>query len=195
MNEEIVDLRKSILNLINDDSSKKISKRTVRKKLATQYDSVFIEGAITELLDEFVIDLVIDYPTPNSELDVGHPIWFLKILSNDEIQELRSLSSVKFNLLQILRATPDDEFPGELPVDQVKAELKSRGFVDDDLDWLHIEGRVTRVTTTWGNVRQRCLMIIPEYEKTEEYRKFQEESELRATEKELRAIRLEDEEK
>ena len=108
MNEEIVDLRKSILNLINDDSSKKISKRTVRKKLATQYDSVFIEGAITELLDEFVIDLVIDYPTPNSELDVGHPIWFLKILSNDEIQELRSLSSVKFNLLQILRATPDD---------------------------------------------------------------------------------------
>ena len=195
VNKEIGVVRKSILKLINEESSMKLPKRIVEKTLAVQYSSDSIEEAITKLLDEFVIDLVIDYPAPNSELDFGHPIWFLKILSKEEIDELRGLSHVDLNLLQILRATPDDKCPGELPVDQVKAELKSRGFSDDEIKWLSIKDRVEEVRTTWGNVKQRCLMIIPEYEKTEEYKKFQEESEIRATEKELWTMQLEDEEK
>jgi hypothetical protein len=193
LNEELTNLKRDILALISKDSSNRLPKKTIQKTLAVQYDSNSIEEAIVELLDEFVIDLVVDNPSPNSELDFGHPIWFLKILSEKEIQELRRLAPIELNLLQILRMTPDDEYPGELPVKHVETELKSRGFSEKEMEWLYIKDRVEQVKTTRGKTQQRCFRIIPEYKKTEEYRKLQEEEELRVTEKELRTMRLEEE--
>ena len=118
----------------------------------------------------------------------------LKMLSPDESQKLRDLTPLQLSFLRILQETDDEDFTGEVPISEVESKLIASGFSKDEVEWLSIADRVYRVKTNRDGVSVRCYMIIPEYEKTKEYKKFQEESELRATEKELRTMQLEDEE-
>ena len=195
MTESIEKIKKQIIELLDENNSRGILRREVENNLSNQYSLADVKKAISELVENFAIDLVIDYPSSDSKLDTGHPHWFLKTLSPTESQELRELSPLQLSLLRILQETDDEGFPSEVPVSEVRAKLIVDGYSKDDVEWLSITGKVYQVTTTREGDSVRCYMIIPEYEKTEEYRKFQEESELRATEKELRSMRLEDDEK
>ena len=195
MNETIERIKERIIKLLDEDNSRKIPKRKIESDLSNQYKLEDVKRAISDLVESFTIDLLVDYPSNDSDLDTGHPHWFLKILSPNESQELRNLTPLQLSFLKILQETDDESFPGEVPASEVKTRLISEGYSEDEVEWLSITNKVYRVRTTREGSSVSCYKIIPEYEKTEEYKKFQEESELRATEKELRSMRLEDEEK
>ena len=194
MNETIERIKERIVKLLDEDNSRKIPKRKVESDLSNQYKLEDVKRAISDLVESFTIDLLVDYPSNDSDLDTGHPHWFMKILSPNESQELRNLTPLQLSFLKILQETDDESFPGEVPASEVKTRLISEGYSEDEVEWLSITNKVYRVRTTREGSSVSCYKIIPEYEKTEEYRKFQEESELRATEKELRTMQLEDDE-
>jgi hypothetical protein len=152
--------------------------------LSDVYDADLLEKAIQELLKEFTIDQVLDYAPKGSGLDTGRPVWFLKALSPDEQQELRSLSSMEIKLLKILRNSETESCLGMLPVEEAVSILVSEGYEEDDARWVFIEGRVDHFYTSVDGGSVECLGLIPEYEKTEEYRLWQEEMDRKHAEKE-----------
>jgi len=181
-----------ILEILSEHDKNKHSRRFVEKHLAGRYDSELVDMAIHSLVREFIVDLVIDYPQSNSEFDSGRPIWFLKSVTEKEHQELHDLSPIKLRLLQILQATSDDNFPGVVPVEEVRATLRAEGFPADDVQWVTVKDRVSRIRMTRNGELVICYVIIPEYEKTEEYLKRQEAQISRVVEKEIRDMKMDD---
>jgi len=190
VNARIDEIKWSILRLLEEDKTKGFPRRVIEQKLIPKYELKDVKKAIFMLLDEFVIDLVVDYPSDDSELDFGHPIWFVKILTEEERQDLRELSHLDLRLLQILRETDDDVFPGEVAADKVKAILLAEGFNEDDIEWAGIKNKVTKLWSTMDGKQTLCFILIPEYEKTEEYKREREKAANHATEKEIRDMEL-----
>jgi hypothetical protein len=188
----IEEIKEKILRLLKKEAIKGLPRRIVEQNLIPQYDPGDVKKAIFMLLDEFVIDLVVDYPTNNQELDSGHPIWFLKILRTEESRKLQELSPLKLRLLQILRETSDSHFPGEVPFSKVKTMLLVEGFDDDDIQWVIIKNKVTKLWSTIDGKQTYCFTLIPEYEKTEEHKRAREKAANYATEKELRDMEFGD---
>lgn len=185
MKESISEVRDSILKLLDEAENKQLPRRVAVQKLAIQYDNEDIQNAISSLLSDFEIDLVVDYPSDNSGLNTGRPHWFLMIISDDEKQKLRELPHLKMSLLNILRNTSDDDFPGTLPIEVVNNQLIAEGYSTDEIKWLSITGRITRAKITGDEGLVPCYMIIPEYEKTEEYKMEEERMWAKSTEKEM----------
>jgi hypothetical protein len=184
MNKTIEKIEKRIVELLDEDTSRRIPRRKIEKELSNQYRVEDVKKAISNLVENFTIDLVIDYPPIDSDLNTGHPHWFLKILSPDERQELHNLTPLQISLLRILQETDDEGFPGEVPISEAKAKLIARGFSKDEVEWITITDRVYQAKTNRDGVSVRCLMIIPEYEKTEEYKREEERIEEEFTRKE-----------
>ena len=175
MNDEIHDIAGRILEILREGSPKGVSKKLVEEQIGKAYAHELVEKSISYLLDEFMVDLVIDYPSKESGLYQGHRIWHLKLLTSEESQVLRALSPVKSALLRILRQTKDSDYPGEIPVESARAILKNEGFEDEDTEWMRIKDRVEQVSTTRNGHQTQCFLIIPEDEKTEEFKRAEEE--------------------
>jgi len=176
MNDEIHDIAGRILEILREGSPKGVPKKLVEEQIVKAYAHELVEKSISYLLDEFMVDLVIDYPSEESGLYQGHRIWHLKLLTSEESQVLRALPPIKLALLKILRQTKDSDDPGEIPVERVRASLKKEGFDDEDTEWLRIEDRVRQVSTTRNGRQTDCFQTIPEDEKTEEFKRAEEES-------------------
>ncbi len=175
MNDEIHDIAGRILEILREGSPKGVPKKLVEEQIGKAYAHELVEKSIPYLLDEFMVDLVIDYPSKESGLYQGHRVWHLKLLTSEESQVLRALSPVKSALLRILRQTKDSDYPGEIPVESARDILKNEGFEDEDTEWLRIEDRVEQVSTTRNGRQTECFLIIPEDEKTEEFKRAEEE--------------------
>jgi len=184
MKNSMIEVRDKILKLLDDTEKKQLPRRVIEQRFLDQ---------ISSLLDDFIVDLVVEYPSEDSGLNTGRPCWFLKLLSNDEKTELHELSPLKLSFLRILQEKDDEGFPGEVPKDDVKSKLIALGFPEDKAEWVHVAGKVDQVSVSRENGMVRCYMIIPEYEKTEEYKKSIEDMDLRATEKELREMKFDEE--
>jgi len=174
-----------ILSILQKNPSKGIPKKTVEEELKEDFTPAAIEASIWELLENYIVDLVSDYPSEDSDLYCGHRVWHLKLLTPEEGQILRDLSPVKCALLRIVRKADSSNYPGTVRVDDASAVLRSEGFLDDEIRWLSIEGMVERVSTTVFGDSAKCYRIIPEDEKTEEYKRAMEEMHEAATRKEI----------
>jgi len=176
MNDGINDIAVKILEILRKESPKGVPKKLVEEQLGDVFPHQLIEKSILHLLDGFKVDLVVDYPPEESELYRGRPIWHLRLLTTKESQILRALPPIKLALLKVLHQTKDSDHPGEIPVERVRAILKNEGFDDEDTEWMRIEDRVRRVSTTRNGRQTKCFQIIPEDEKTEEFKRAEEES-------------------
>jgi hypothetical protein len=175
MNDGINDITVKILEILRKEGPKGVPKKLVEEQLGDVVPHQLVEKSILHLLDGFKVDLVVDYPPEESELYRGRPIWHLRLLTTEESQILRALPPIKLALLKILRQTKDSDHPGEIPVERVRAILKNEGFDDEDTEWMRIEDRVRRVSTTRNGRQTECFQIIPEDEKTEEFKRAEEE--------------------
>ena len=175
MNDGINDITVKILEILRKEGPKGVPKKLVEEQLGDVVPHQLVEKSILHLLDGFKVDLVVDYPPEESELYRGRPIWHLRLLTTEESQILRALPPIKLALLKILRQTKDSDHPGEIPVERVRAILKNEGFDDEDTEWMRIEDRVRRVSTTRNDRQTECFQIIPEDEKTEEFKRAEEE--------------------
>lgn len=175
MNDGINDITVRILEILRKEGPKGVPKKLVEDQLGDVVPHQLVEKSILHLLDGFKVDLVVDYPPEESELYRGRPFWHLRLLTTEESQILRALPPIKLALLKILRQTKDSDHPGEIPVERVRAILKNEGFDDEDTEWMRIEDRVRRVSTTRNGRQTECFQIIPEDEKTEEFKRAEEE--------------------
>lgn len=176
MNDRINDIAVKILEILRKESPKGIPKKLVEEQLGDVFPHQLVEQSILHLLDGFKVDLVVDYPPEESELYRGHPIWHLRLLTIEESQILRALPPIELALLKILRQTKDSDYPGEIPVERVRAILNKEGFDDEDTVRLRIEDRVRQVSTTRNGRQTDCFQTIPEDEKIEEFKRAKEES-------------------
>ncbi|MFX1417019.1 MAG: hypothetical protein ACFFC0_09410 [Promethearchaeota archaeon] len=184
MKENIQVVQKRILDIL-EGSPGGLPKSTIEEELVKEYPLDTIRESISFLLDSCLVDLVVDYPSSNSGLDDLHMVWHLKLLTSEEGETLRRLSPVKWALLKILRRAEHPKYPGEMSAKDVETALLREGFQDDEIRWLWIENRVDRIGTTVGGQSTQCYRIIPEDEKTEEYKRAMEEMHEAAIRKEI----------
>ncbi len=192
MEKTVNHVRESILEMLRESDGKSRPRITVEQALSEQYGRPAVRAGVIDLLKEFIIDLVIDYHPRDSELSNDRPTWFLKLLEPQESRYLRELPPVKRRLLEILYEIDDNDFIGEMPVSKVKELLSTEGFDFEQIKWAQIRNRVERVELTYKGKLTPYFRIIPEYEKSEEYKRAEEEQLKRIIERETRDMALDD---
>lgn len=175
MKPQVSQIAKSVLALLRDGNPKGTPQKVIEQQLENQSSLELIRDAISHLLDSYVIDLTIDYPPKESGIYGGRPVRHLRLLTDKASQSLRELAPIAWALLKILRQVNDLKFPGEIPVEDAKEMLGKEGFDDEDIEWLWIENRVDRIRITRAGELVPCFRIIPEYEKTEEFKRAEKE--------------------
>ena len=134
-------------------------------------------------LDHHVVEKVIDYP-PEDWDSFEKPIWYVRTLSSEDAESHRSLPPHEWALLKLLWNQNDRDHLGQMKLEAVRAELRRQGFTEDDLEVLTIDGLVDHFFTTEDDVMTEWCYVLPEWEKTEEYRRSEEEIQRQALEKE-----------
>ena len=176
MKPQVSQIAKSVLALLREGNPEGTPQEIIAQQLENQSPPELIRDVISHLLDSYVIDLIIDYPPKESGLYGGRPVRHLRLLTDEASQSLRELAPIAWALLKILRQVNDLKFPGEIPVEDAKAMLGKEGFDDEDVEWLWIENRVDRIRTTRAGELVPSFRIIPEYEKTEEFKRAEEKA-------------------
>lgn len=171
------------------------------KALKMNCDSNEISGVIQNALDTWEVDKTLDEVSYEMMREMGLPeksefIWHLKILSKEKIDFYRSLRPDEQALIRLLREQNDSEHRGEIPMDLAIKKLTDQGYSEGAVRYSHIEDTIGEFYTSWGDEKSvRTFGLVKEYEKTEEYKQWQEEREQRWMEKEHRYIHLLEEEK
>jgi hypothetical protein len=94
------------------------------------------EQVIQEALRKGLVDKVVDYERVDEGPSPLHPSWHLKRLTPEETQERLQLNPIEWALLDILWAQNDPDFPGQLPVEEVKQHLIDRRFSEEEIQYV-----------------------------------------------------------
>lgn len=148
-----------------------------------------IRNGIRQAIEEFQIEQVIDYERRGGEI-VGDPIWYLRIVAKDDQQELRSLRPIQLALLRLMYEQDARGHPGEMMVENARKELAERGYAKSETEYVWIDGRIERCWTIEDDGRIEWFRVIPEREKTPEYKAAMEEAQRERDEKEELVMRL-----
>jgi len=176
MRKEDADLRKSLLDTIMAMKNR-IPKELVKKQLETRYPPDEITHGITEAISDYVIDQFVDYAPGEGEFAHSELIWYLRILDKEEAQNLRALEPVATALLRLLYEQETPEHPGEMRVEDARAKLAEEGYAESETKYLSIGGRVATFWRLDTGQPVEWFRIIPEYEKSTEYKAAREEHE------------------
>jgi hypothetical protein len=147
----------------------------VLMELGNTHQMEDIKQAIEQAIDDFKIDKVLDYPDDEWNLSSGRPLWHLLILTPDDADRLRNLDKVDFALLRLLKSQTTPKQEGEMKSEDARTILREQGFTDDDLQSLWVEDLVDHHYEFKDEKSIEWCRLIPENEKTEEYKKTMEE--------------------
>jgi len=174
--KQIEKIKGQILKILKDKDSQIFPRKLIEDKLSTEYDFEIITDAINALADDFQLGMVLEYPSEETGISAGRPIWHLKIINKEEVKELQSLPAIEQALLRLLFRADDTRLHGEIPIDEAKKLLAEQGFPEDDVQYLFIKDRVETVSLLlYGRSDSvLCFRLIPENEKTEEYKQEEE---------------------
>jgi len=138
---------------------------------------------IEHALDHHLVEKAIDYP-PEDWDSFDKPIWYIRLVPPESAETYRILAPHKWALLKLLWNQNDRDHLGQMEFKVAQSELLKQGFSEDTLQFLFIEGVVDNLFTVEnGNMIQWCY-VIPEWEKTEEFRQSEQEIMRQAQEKE-----------
>lgn len=172
-----------IMKLLLETTMSTLPKLMLEKELFQKYSQNHVESVISKMLNDFQIDLVIDYPPEDSVLFQGVPVWHLRLIPIDEKEKFLRMTPLQIAILRILQNTTDDEFIGELPIDEIQKKLVEQG-ITEDIEFFYMDNKIDRVQSTMRDHFTSCLRIVPEYEKTEKYKKTDEEIARQAADRE-----------
>jgi len=176
MNTDFKQVVNEILAILKDSDCLRAPKFRVETLLADRYPSGEISAAIDRALDDCLVILVLDDYPEDPDTDKGGRIWFLKLLSAEDAQGVRELTPLKRALLRLIYKHGNSDFLGRIRVEDAMAALKERGFDAESLKWGRIKDYVERVWETEEGERSEWFRLIPEDEKTEEFKRAEEES-------------------
>jgi hypothetical protein len=118
-------------------------------------------------LDNWTVDKILDYDD-SSEESIGKPVWFIRLLDEEETEILRNLSDEAKCLLKILRKSKTEENLGVVRTKDVLKTLREKGY---DLDLVpYIPERVDDYFKTIDGELIQFHYLVPEDEKSEEYK-------------------------
>jgi len=137
---------------------------------------------IEYVLDHHLVEKTIDYP-PEDWDSFDKPTWYVRPLSSEDAQSHRSLPPHEWALLKLLWNQNDRDHLGQMKLEAVRGELRRQGFTEDVLEVLTIDGLVDHFFTTEDGVMTEWCYVLPEWEKTEEYKRSEEEILRQAQEK------------
>jgi hypothetical protein len=158
-----------------------------------------IRQIIQRSLDEWEIDKTLDEVSYEMMREMGLAeksefIWHLKALSKEKAEFYKSLKPEAKALIRLLREQDDPEHRGEIPREFAIKKLADQGYSKDAVRYAHVEDTIEDFYTSWGDERSvRTLGLVKEYEKTEEYKQWQEEMTEKSIEKEMRRYRFTEE--
>ncbi len=176
MNTDSKQVVNEILAILKDSDYLRAPKFQVETLLADKYPSEEISAAIDCALDDCLVVLVLDDYPEDPDTDKGGRIWFLKLLSAKDAQGVRELTPLKRALLRLIYKHGNSDFLGRIRVEDAMAALKERGFDAESLKWGRIKDYVERVWEAEEGERSEWFRLIPEDEKTEEFKRAEEES-------------------
>lgn len=127
-----------------------------------------VNQAIEYALQEGLIDKVIDSPRYEDDIPIGLPTWLLKKVDEEETEFLSNLSEVKQEYLRLLRSTTNANEIGMLKEEDVIKKLQERGFDVERAP--HVSGRTQIIFDYNGEEPIRWCRLIPEFERTEEFK-------------------------
>ena len=174
MKEQSTEFRHRLLDIVR---SKKdgIPKEQVRKQLESLYSTDIVAEGMRQAIDEFLIEQVVDYTRREGEVG-GDFIWYVRALSREEEQKLRSLKPVQLALLKLMYEQESPGCPGEIRVADARDKLRERGYVKPENEYLRIVDKIEAFWTVEDDGRTELLRVIPEHEKTPQYKAAKEES-------------------
>ena len=153
-----------------------VSKEQVKKQLKSVYAPDLVDAGIRQAIDEFLIEQVIDYSRREGVVS-GDLVWYLRTLSGEEEQKLRSLRPAQLALLRLMYCQGDHDNLGQMRVEDARRRLAELGFPTSETKYISVEGRVDAFWRIRSGEQEEWFRIIPEYEKTAEYRAAEEEAE------------------
>jgi hypothetical protein len=137
---------------------------------------------IEDALNNHLVEKVIDYPPENWD-SFEKPIWYVRPTSAEVAESYRNLPPHEWALLKLLWNQNDRNHLGQMKLEAAQEELRRQGFPERRLRVLVIEGVVGHFFTTEDGVMTEWCYVLPEWEKTEEYKRSEEEILRQAQEK------------
>ena len=176
MNTKTKQVVNEILAILKESDYLRAPRFQVETLLAGRYPSGEISAAIDRALDDCLVNLVLDDCSEGPDTDRGGRTWSLKLLSVEDTQGMKELTPLKRALLRLIYRHENSGFLGRIRVEDAMAALKESGFDVEPLKRGRIKGHVERVWETEDGERSEWFRLIPEDEKTEEFKRAEEES-------------------
>jgi len=172
MSDQNVEFHHRLLDIVGS-AEDGIPKEQARKQLEDFYSPDIVAEGISKAIDEFLIEQVVDYTRREGEAG-GELIWYLRVLSKEEELKLRHLKPVQLALLRVIYEQESPGCPGEIRVIDAIDKLGKRGCTNPGNEYLRIADKIDPFWKIEDHGRTEWLRMIPEHEKTPEYKAARE---------------------
>jgi len=172
-----------------EESDASMPKSIVERRLADEFSPDTSRDAIRDALANYLVDLIVDYPERKWGIPTGRPVWHLKRISFEYAEKLQALTPAKLALVRLLQQQENGNHVGEMRERDARAMLAKEGFTTQDLRSLWIDDLVDTCWVFEGDEKVEWVRLIPEEEKTEEYKREEERTAMMAVDRESREIR------
>ena len=168
MNDQNAEFHHRLFDIVRSTEDG-IPKEQARKQLEGFYSPGIVVEGISKAIAEFLVEQVVDYTRREGEVG-GELIWYLRALSKEEELKLRNLKPVQLALLRVVYEQESPGCPGEIRVIDAIDKLRERGYANPENEYLRIAGKIDAFWTIEDRRRTEWLRMIPEHEKTPEYK-------------------------
>jgi hypothetical protein len=168
-----------------------VMKDIIQAQLREKYPSGLLANAMDYALDNLLIQQVLDDPPEESGI-LDDLVWYLKPIDDDTVEKLQKLLPMDFALMRILHTRNDEKDRGRISITSARKELERRGVDCRDLEYSFVEDLIGKYYASEDGEWVIWFYLIPEYEKTEEYKKAEEEAQRERDEKESLRVYMED---
>ena len=172
MNTYAIDL---LLDMLAKADERRLLLESVRKELVQllrakniENTSALVDEAIDYTLDNWLVDKIIDYPE-DDDYSSGSFKWFLRLLDKDESERFRNLCEIEQTFLKILHNSEYEGRLGVISADDALEKLRGLGFEPKFVP--HIPDKTGVSFGTKNGQQVKYHYLLPEYERTEEFKK------------------------
>ena len=175
MSHDVENIVENVMEIFLELNRAIIPLEVVIEKLSNDFVIKEIEEAIEYAQERFQVDKVLDYPSNEWSSYAGYPLWHLLKLTPEEAANLQNLKPVDRALLRLLKNQNTAKRFGQMKSDDARVLLREQGFTNGETESLWIEDVVDNHYEYEDGKNIEWCRLIPENEKTEEYKKAEEE--------------------
>lgn len=175
MSKKIDEITRKIIELFSEFNKDSIPLEIIIERITQDYNNDDIEKAIEYAMDSFKIDKVLDYPSSEWHLYKGRHIWHITKLTSEASGTLHNLKPVDFALLKILKNQDIGKYPGRIKSDDARIILRKQGFKEEEIRSLWVNDFADHTYEFENGKSVEWCRLIPEDEKTAEYKRAEEE--------------------